>query len=112
RDTTSPHAMVQLMKAVLLGDALSRASREQLVNWLRAVETGKHRLASGLPAHFDTGDKTGTGERGAVNDVALSVPPGRAPWLLAVYLSDSTSDLTVLEGAHAALANLIAQQWA
>jgi len=112
QDTTSPRAMVSLMNRVLLGEALSSASRERLLNSLRAVETGQRRLRSGLPPQFDTGDKTGTGGRGAVNDVAICIPPGRKPWLIAAYLSDSAADLTVLEGAHAALGDLISQEFA
>jgi beta-lactamase class A len=111
RDTTSPRAMVQLMNTVLLGDALSPGSRSWLRQELQAVETGKHRLRAGLPENSVIGDKTGTGGRGAVQDVAICTPPGRKPWLIAVYLSDSTADLTVLEGAHAALGALIAQHF-
>lgn len=112
RDTTSPRAMVKLMNDLLLGDALSGMSQDRLLNLLREVQTGKHRLRAGVPAQFDSGDKTGTGGRGAVNDVAIIIPKGRKPWLVAAYLSDSTADLTVLEGAHAALGDLIHQHFA
>jgi beta-lactamase class A len=87
RDTTSPRAMVGLLNAVLLGNALKSASRERLVALLRACETGKKRLRAGLPPDWVVGDKTGTGDS-AFNDVAIAIPPGRAPILIAAYMSD------------------------
>src|SRR5262249_5430218 len=76
RDTTSPRAMVGLMRALLCGEALSPSSRARLLGWLRACETGKERLRAGLPAEWVVGDKTGTGAAGALNDVAIATPPG------------------------------------
>jgi beta-lactamase class A len=38
---------------------------------------------------WKAGDKTGTGLNGAVNDVAIAWPPGRAPIIAAVYVSES-----------------------
>jgi beta-lactamase class A len=108
RDTTSPRAMVLLMNRILCGDALSGASRQRLIGWLQACETGKSRLRAGLPAEWAAGDKTGTGNNGACNDVALAVPPGGAPVLIAVYLSDGPEKMDVLESAHADVARIIA----
>jgi beta-lactamase class A len=92
RDTTSPRAMVGTMRRILLPaashDALAPPSRERLLDWLRACETGRERLRAGLPPAWAVGDKTGTGERGAVNDVAIAWPPGRPPVLIAAYMSD------------------------
>jgi beta-lactamase class A len=106
RDTTSPQAMVGLMRAVLCGDVLSRPSRERLLGWMQACETGRNRLRAGLPAGWLVGDKTGTGMNGACNDVAIAVPPGRAPILVAAYLSDSEAEGDMLEAAHAGIARL------
>jgi beta-lactamase class A len=88
RDTTSPRAMVGLQKAILCGDVLAPASRERLLAWMKACETGKDRLRAGFPADWTVGDKTGTGENMAVNDLAIAIPPGRAPVLVAVYTSE------------------------
>ncbi len=110
RDTTSPRAMVGLMNAVLLGHVLSPASTERLRASLRACETGTRRLRAGLPAGWDVGDKTGTGENGAFNDLAIAVPPGRAPLLLAVYTSEGPDDEDARrhEAAMQAIARLAA----
>jgi beta-lactamase class A len=110
RDTTSPRAMARLMRTVLCGDALSPAGRERLLGWLRACETGTNNLRAGLPPAWSVGDKTGTGARGAVNDVAIAVPPGRAPIVIAAYISESTSTLDELRAAHADIARVVARQ--
>lgn len=84
KDTTSPLAMVEDMKRILVGDALKPASRRKLLNWLDANTTGAQMLRAGLPAHWKIGDKTGHGDN-ASNDVAIITPPWRAPILVAVY---------------------------
>jgi len=112
RDTTSPRAMVGLLQKILQGSVLGAASRELLLGWMRASETGKRRLRAGLPSDWLVGDKTGSGARAAVNDVAIATPPGRQPILLAVYLSDSASPLKALEAAHAEVARLVAAELA
>ena len=109
RDTTSPRAMVRLMQSVLCGDVLSPGSRDRLIGWLNACETGLERLRAGLPAGWAVGDKTGTGPDGAVNDVAFVVPPRRAPILIASYLSDSASSLPSLNAAHAEVGRIVAK---
>ena len=42
--------------------------------------------------------------------MALAVPPGRAPVLIAVYLSDGHEQVEVLEAAQADVARIIAGQ--
>jgi beta-lactamase class A len=112
RDTTSPRAMVGLMRSVLCADCLAPGSRERLIGWLRACETGRDRLRAGLPADWTVGDKTGTGRDGAVNDLAIAVPPGRAPILIASYLSDGPSSVASLSAAHAEIGRIVASQLA
>jgi beta-lactamase class A len=76
---------------------------------MRACTTGKDRLRAGFPTTWAVGDKTGTGEAGAVNDLAIAWPPGRAPILVAAYLSDSDADFARLVRAHAEIGRLVAQ---
>lgn len=104
RDTTTPRAMANLMRSVLWGDVLSSASRDRLAMWLLECETGKERLRAGIPAGWRVGDKTGTGQRGAVNDVAFVIPPARAPIVISAFMSDSVSPVAILNRAHADVA--------
>ncbi len=110
RDTTSPRAMAGTLRTILLGDVLSAASRQRWLDWLAASTTGKARLRAGLPEDYVVGDKTGTGENGAVNDVALAWPAKRAPLIIVAYLSGSRLPLERLNAAHAELARIAAQR--
>ena len=60
RDTTTPRAMAKTTAALVLGDVLQEASRQLLVDWMRATRTGSRRLRAGLPDDWQPGDKTGT----------------------------------------------------
>jgi beta-lactamase class A len=90
RDTTTPAAMLETMRKLLLDNALLPASRDQLIRWLIANKTGTARLRAGLPANWRVGDKTGTGDHGATNDIAILWPPDRAPILMTAYFTEST----------------------
>jgi beta-lactamase class A len=92
RDTTTPRAMLGNLHALLLGDALAPASRQQLETWMRGNTTGDARLRAGLPKAWQAGDKTGSGANGTTNDVAIVWPPGRPPLLVACYLTGSKLD--------------------
>lgn len=89
KDTTSPRAMAHCVQALTLGGALQAGSRDQLVAWLRANATGDSRLRAGMPAGWRVGDKTGSGNHGTANDVAVIWPPQRAPVIVAVYLTEA-----------------------
>ena len=49
RDTTTPLSMLGNVQKLALGDALSAASKDQLIKWLLANKTGDTRLRAGLP---------------------------------------------------------------
>jgi beta-lactamase class A len=110
RDTTSPRAMAHLMRRVLCEPALPEPYRDRLLRWMRACETGKSRLRAGFPHDWIVGDKTGSGLGNAINDVAIASPPGRAPILVAAYLSGSSSTKDAQEAVHAKVANLVARE--
>lgn len=85
RDTTSPAAMRELMAKILFGNVLTPGSRAHLEGWLAANKTGAERLRAGFPPNWRIGDKTGTGDHNATNDIAVVRPPGRAPLLVTAY---------------------------
>jgi len=60
RDTTTPAAMTADLRQLVLGNALTPASRQQLAQWLVANQTGDKRVRAGLPKGWKVGDKTGT----------------------------------------------------
>ncbi|MEO6969378.1 MAG: class A beta-lactamase, partial [Chthoniobacterales bacterium] len=56
RDTTTPRAMLGDLRTLLLGDALSKSSRSQLMDWLAASKTGDKLIRAGLPKDWKVGD--------------------------------------------------------
>lgn len=112
RDTTTPEAMARTMARLLVSEeVMLRRSREVLIGWLRGASTGLDRLRAGLPANWNAGDKTGTGGNGAHNDVAIAFPAGRAPIVIASYLSESTAPDADKAAAHAEIARIVVQEF-
>lgn len=107
-DTTTSRAMATTLRRLLLGDVLSPASRRQLQDWLLACVTGERRLKAGLPAGWRIGDKTGS-NRSDANDVGIVWPPGRAPLLIAVYLSGSPAEPAAREACLAGVGRVLAE---
>ena len=89
RDTTSPAAMVADLQRLLLGQGLSPGAKTQLAEWMKQCKTGGERLRAGVPADWMVGDKTGSGDRGTANDIAILWPPHASPVMVAVYLTQA-----------------------
>ena len=87
RDTTTPAAMAETLRKLLLGDVLSRPSKAQLAAWLVMNKTGDARLRAGLPADWMTGDKTGTNgyKAGNANDIAITWSPDRGAIIVTAF---------------------------
>jgi beta-lactamase class A len=93
RDTTSPLAMVSNLRTLVTGKALGSSSKGHLIDWLIGNKTGDTRLRAGLPSGWRVGDKTGAGERGTTNDIAVVWPSSdRPPIFMSVYLTGSSPD--------------------
>jgi beta-lactamase class A len=110
-DTTTPAAMLNDGKLLLLGETLSAAGRQRLEDWLIKNTTGNKRLRAGLPSTWQVGDKTGTGDNGARGDVAIARPPNRAPILIVVYTVESTAPTEKINEAFAAIGKLVGDEF-
>ncbi|AGP35118.1 class A beta-lactamase [Sorangium cellulosum] len=109
RDTSTPDAMTDTVRAILVGDrALQRASRERLASWMVRSTTGFARLRAGLPKDWVIGDKTGTGI-GIANDVAVAWPPSRAPIVIACFVDAPSASADARNAAHADVARVVAE---
>jgi beta-lactamase class A len=107
RDTSTPRAMAQTLRKVMLGGALSDAGRAQLVQWMAANTTGAKRLRAGVPSDWRVADKTGTGRLGTTNDIGVLWPPRRAPLVVVAYLTECKAPDDAREAALASVARSI-----
>ncbi|MFK0296275.1 serine hydrolase [Streptomyces sp. NPDC090442] len=84
RDTTTPRAIAADYRELTVGDALAADRRALFEDWLRRNTTGAGRIRAGLPRSWTVANKTGTGDYGRANDIAVVRPPHTAPLVLAL----------------------------
>ena len=99
RDTTSPAAMTATWQAMLLGDALSPAARAQLTSWMSQGGVTGELIRASTPEGWQVADKSGSGEGFTRNLMAMISPPDRAPYFVAIYISDSPTDFETRNAA-------------
>ncbi|MCP2266692.1 class A beta-lactamase [Promicromonospora thailandica] len=84
RDTSTPRALAEDLRAYALGDRLDDDARAVLVEALRGSTTGDGTIRAGVPDGWTVGSKTGTSAVGTRNDVGVVWPPDGDPVVLAV----------------------------
>lgn len=92
RDTTSPVAMAESLRKLTLGNALAEPQRAQLIEWMKGNTTGAASIRAGLPASWVVGDKTGSGDYGTTNDIAVIWPTNHPPLILVTYFTQPQQD--------------------
>ncbi|MEV0703573.1 class A beta-lactamase [Saccharopolyspora sp. NPDC050389] len=92
RDTTSPRAIGTDLHQIVLGEALPTDKRAFLRDLLERNVTGAKRIRAGLPQGWTAADKTGTGDYGTANDIAVVWPPNAAPVLISIMSSKTGKD--------------------
>lgn len=107
RDTITPVDILADMQKTVLGDSLSKSSRDQLIEWLVASKT--KRIRAGIPKDWRVGDKTGTSSSGMANDIAVLWPPQRRPILLAIYLYDPKGTPDSRDRIHRDVTSLVVE---
>ena len=92
RDTTTPRAIAAAYHKLVLGEVLTADKRALLTDWLHRNTTGTQRIQAGLPQGWTVADKTGTGDYGRANDIAIVWPPTGAPLVVAIMSDRSGYD--------------------
>jgi beta-lactamase class A len=85
RDTTTPHAIALVLQRLVLGDALPPDKRTMLTDWMARNTTGGKRIRAAFPADWKVIDKTGSGDYGRANDVAVVRSPTGVARVVAIY---------------------------
>ena len=84
RDTTTPRAVGGIYQQLVLGDALTPDKRAMLTDWMERTTTGANRIRAGFRADWKVADKTGSGDYGRANDIAVVWSPAGVPHIVAI----------------------------
>jgi beta-lactamase class A len=111
RDTSTARALATDLREFVLGNVLPESRRELLTGWLLANTTGGPYIRAGVPRGWKVGDKTGNGDWGTRNDIAIAWPPGGAPVVIAILsrrgsANATSDDALIADATKAALAAL------
>ena len=109
RDTTTPAAAARTLRDLMLGKALTPASRAKLAEWLLGDRVGDALLRAGLPKSWKIADKTGAGGNGARAVVAVVWPPERKSLTIAVYVAETKATMAERNAAIAEIGAAIAR---
>jgi beta-lactamase class A len=107
RDTSTPNAMASSLQRLAFGDALEPRLQLQLRVWLQGNTTGATRIRAGVPADWQVGDKTGSGDYGTANDIGLLWPPRRSPVVVAIYTTQGEKDAKARNDVIASAARIV-----
>ncbi|MDF2940226.1 MAG: beta-lactamase [Gammaproteobacteria bacterium] len=107
RDTTTPLAMAQSLQKLVFGNVLAPAQQSQLQTWLKQNTTGNARIRAGVPSGWIVGDKTGTGDYGTTNDIAVLWPPKGSPIILVVYFTQSQQNAAPRDDVIASVTRIL-----
>jgi len=108
RDTTTPDAMMNDVKRLIVGPQRYNQGAA-LGPMMLACKTADNRIRAGLPKGWKCGNKTGTGTNGSTNDIAVIWPPHRKPIFMTVYYTESKSDLPKREAVITDVARIVSK---
>jgi beta-lactamase class A len=102
RDSSTPTAMVGLLRLIDSGDALSPASRALLLDMMRRCATGSNRIRGRLPPGAVVEHKTGT-LSGYTGDVGFLTRPGGRRIAVALFARGGSNRPAVISTAARAI---------
>ena len=111
-DTTTPRAMAGNLHRLVLGEALSRTSRDRLKGWMVDSKTGANRLRAGLPQSWTVGDKTGNNGKDAAGDIAVAWPRPDEPIVICAYTRGGDPSSEQIERVFTAVGRMAGERLA
>lgn len=109
RDTTTPMAIIDGLRKVLLGDGLSEASRIELRQWMLDDRVGAALLRASLPSGWRIADKTGAGGYGSRSIIAVIWPPARRPLVVGIYITQTDASMAASNQAIARIGAVLSE---
>jgi len=107
QDASTPMAMQESLRKLVLENVLGKSQREMLIQWLKN-NVSKNRIGAGVPKDWVVGNKTGTGfNYGTTNDIAVIWPPKANPIVIVVFYSSHKKDAPKREDIIASATRLV-----
>ena len=115
RNSSTPRAMVELLRALQSGAGIAPEQHQELM-YLMTNSLGGRRLKKLLPDEVEVAHKTGTGGNkdgmsSATNDAGIISLPNGKHILITVYISDSTAPGYMREKTIAEIAKAAFDRW-
>lgn len=107
RDTSTPLAMASSLQRLVLGNNLGLIQRQQLQTWLIGNTTGDKLIRASVPQGWTVGDKSGAGNYGTRNDIAIIWPLHGAPIVMAIYTTQSKKEAESRDAVVAGVARIL-----
>lgn len=113
---STPAGMVELLRALQLGQGVSASNQKLLLGWLTQTPTGPHRLKALLPPGTRVAHKTGSSRTNgnltrATNDAGIVTLRDGRHLAIAVLVSDSTADEATREAVIARISRAAWDYW-
>ena len=114
-DGAQPQAIVRALAMLKRGGLLSANSTRVLLSLMNEAQTGKQRIAGGVPDGWRYGHKTGTGQEFAgvstgYNDVGIMTAPDGTSYAVAVMIASTRAPIPVRQQMMQGISATIAAQ--
>lgn len=110
QDTTTPAAMANTLRRLVLERVLSERSRTMFTEWLIGCQTGANRLRAGLPKSWVIGDKTGNNAKDAAGDIAVVWPEPNTPIVICVYTRGGSPSAQQFDDVFAGIGRFVGER--
>jgi len=107
RDTTTPNAIVESLRRIVLGDVLRQDSRALLNDWMINDRVADALLRASLPRTWSIADKSGAGGYGSRSIVAVIWPENREPVVVGIYITQTRASMAQSNAAIARIGKVL-----
>jgi beta-lactamase class A len=107
RDTTTPNAIVESLRRIILGEVLRQDSRALLTGWMKNDKVADVLLRASLPRTWSIADKSGAGGHGSRSIVAVIWPENREPVVVGIYITQTVAPMVDSNAAIARVGSVL-----
>ena len=91
-DTSTPRQMALNLQKYIFGSLLNDEQKQILTDWMTDNEITNSLIKSGVPNGWKVLDKSGSGNYGTRNDIAIIYPPNSNPIIVAIMTNHNNKN--------------------